>query len=62
MDSILSGVIRGIVVLRQRATGHASIQTTVDVYGHLAPGSNRNVVNKLDDDDTPQLRLALAAG
>lgn len=29
--------------------GHASIQTTVDVYGHLVPGSNRNAVNRLDD-------------
>ncbi len=29
--------------------GHASIQTTVDVYGHLIPGSNRNAVNRLDD-------------
>jgi len=35
--------------------GHASIQTTVDVYGHLVPGSNRNAVNRLDD---PSLRLA----
>jgi integrase len=42
--------------------GHASIQTTVDVYGHLAPGSNRNAVNKLDDDETPPLRLVSAAG
>jgi hypothetical protein len=32
--------------------GHASIQTMVDVYGHLAPGSNRNAVSKLDDDET----------
>jgi integrase len=42
--------------------GHASIQTTVDVYGHLAPGANRNAVNKLDDDDAPTLRLVSAAG
>jgi hypothetical protein len=26
--------------------------TTVDVYGHPATGSNRNAVNKLDDDET----------
>ncbi len=26
--------------------GHASIQTTVDVYGHIVPGSNRNAVNR----------------
>jgi len=37
-------------------------QTTVDVYGHLAPGSNRNAVNKLDDDETPPLRLVSATG
>ena len=42
--------------------GHASIQTTVDVYGHLAPGSNRNAVNMLDDDESPPLRLASAVG
>ena len=42
--------------------GHASIQTTVDVYGHLAPGSNRNAVNKLDDDDAPTLRIVSVAG
>ena len=36
--------------------GHASIQTTVDVYGHLVPGSNRNAVNRLDDE--PELKLA----
>jgi integrase len=29
--------------------GHSSIQTTVDVYGHLVPGSNRIAVNRLDD-------------
>lgn len=34
--------------------GHASIQTTVDVYGHLVPGSNRNAVNQLDDPTVTQ--------
>ena len=29
--------------------GHASIQTTVDIYGHIVPGTNRNAVNRLDD-------------
>jgi hypothetical protein len=29
--------------------GHASIQITVDTYGHLIPGSNRAAVDKLDD-------------
>ncbi len=41
--------------------GHASIQTTVDVYGHIVPGSNRNAVNKLDDDDF-ELRTVSNAG
>ncbi|MBU1275407.1 MAG: tyrosine-type recombinase/integrase [Proteobacteria bacterium] len=29
--------------------GHHSIKLTVDTYGHLAPGGNREAVNKLDD-------------
>lgn len=29
--------------------GHSSIRITVDVYGHLIPGANREEVNKLDD-------------
>ena len=40
--------------------GHASIQTTVDVYGHLVPGSNRNAVNRLDDPEPPALRVVTA--
>jgi integrase len=28
--------------------GHHSIQLTVDVYGHLVPGGNRQAVDKLD--------------
>jgi integrase len=32
--------------------GHSSIQVTVDIYGHLVPGGNRQAVNKLDDDVT----------
>ncbi len=31
--------------------GHTSIQMTVDIYGHLIPSSNREMVNRLD---TPQ--------
>jgi len=30
--------------------GHSSIQMTVDIYGHLIPGSNRDAVNSLDED------------
>ena len=29
--------------------GHSSIQMTVDIYGHLIPGGNRQAVNALDD-------------
>jgi len=29
--------------------GHASIQITVDVYGHLVPGGKRAAVDRLDD-------------
>jgi integrase len=32
--------------------GHASIQITVDTYGHLIPGANRAAVDRLDDDAT----------
>jgi integrase len=28
--------------------GHSSIQVTVDIYGHLIPGGNRQAVDKLD--------------
>jgi integrase len=27
--------------------GHSSIKITVDVYGHLVPGANRQAVNRL---------------
>ena len=29
--------------------GHYSIKLTVDTYGHLIPGANREAVNRLDD-------------
>lgn len=29
--------------------GHHSIQITVDTYGHLVPGANRQAVDRLDD-------------
>jgi len=28
--------------------GHSSIQVTVDLYGHLIPGGNKQAVNRLD--------------
>lgn len=30
--------------------GHHSIQITVDIYGHLEPGKNREAVDRLDDE------------
>ncbi len=33
--------------------GHSSISITVDIYGHLIPGSNQKAVDKLDDLDAP---------
>ena len=38
--------------------GHSSIRMTVDVYGHLVPGANRQAVNKLpslDESDPIEL-------
>ena len=29
--------------------GHSSIAITVDLYGHLIPGSNRQAVDRLDE-------------
>lgn len=29
--------------------GHSSIQVTVDLYGHLVPGSNKRAVDRLDE-------------
>jgi integrase len=34
--------------------GHSSIQVTVDIYGHLVPGSNVSYVDKLDGLGSPQ--------
>jgi hypothetical protein len=46
--------------------GHHSIQVTVDIYGHLVPGANRDAVDRLDATGAtrsqlrePFLRLAL---
>jgi len=37
------------IVYVKEQMGHASIQTTVDIYGHLIQGANRTEVNRLDD-------------
>ncbi len=41
--------------------GHASIQTTVDIYAHLVLGSNRRAVNLLDDTEDHTLRVVSAS-
>jgi integrase len=35
--------------------GHFSIQMTVDIYGHLIPGMNKQAVDKLDDPMVPEM-------
>ena len=42
--------------------GHSSIQMTVDVYGHLIPGLNRQAVDKLDDPKLVNEPAELAGG
>jgi len=42
--------------------GHASIQITVDTYGHLVPGGNRAAVDRLDDETQPDATPAQPAG
>jgi hypothetical protein len=39
--------------------GHASIQITADVYGHLVPGANISFVDRLDAPGTPQQSATL---
>ena len=40
--------------------GHHSIQITVDTYGHLVPGGNRQAVDRLDDEPKRQKEAASA--
>jgi integrase len=40
--------------------GHHSIQITVDTYGHLVPGGNRQAVDRLDDEPKRPKEAALA--
>jgi integrase len=39
------------VYVKEQLGGHSSIAITVDLYGHLIPGGNRQAVDRLD---TPQ--------
>jgi integrase len=40
--------------------GHASIAITVDIYGHLIPGGNRQAVDRLDSD--PEQKATIGTG
>jgi integrase len=40
--------------------GHASIQVTVDTYGHLIPGVGERYVDRLDSKTSPQQSATLA--
>jgi integrase len=37
--------------------GHHSIKVTVDIYGHLEPGKNKEAVDRLDEDATTRNRI-----
>ena len=43
----------GLAYVRDQM-GHSSIKVTVDIYGHLVPGRNRQAVDKLDEQITPK--------
>jgi integrase len=45
--SLLLSDVASLVYVKEQL-GHSSIEVTVDIYGHLIPGSNRHSVNKLD--------------
>jgi len=48
--SLLIQAGESIVYIRDQL-GHHSIKVTVDIYGHLAPGGNKDAVDRLDDPD-----------
>jgi integrase len=47
---LLSDGVSPVYVKEQ--LGHTSIQMTVDIYGHLIPSSNREMVSRLDTQPT----------
>jgi len=40
---------RESLVYVKEQMGHATIQITAEIYGHLVPGGNRAAVDRLDD-------------
>lgn len=49
--SLLIGQGESLAYIKDQM-GHSSIKITVDTYGHLVPGGNRQAVDRLDDVDT----------
>jgi integrase len=49
----------GLAYVRDQM-GHSSIKVTVDIYGHLVPGGNRQAVDKLDERVTAKAEQAAA--
>jgi len=41
--------------------GHSSIKVTVDIYGHLVPGANRQAVNRLPTLEPERKEFSAAA-
>ncbi|MFA5706820.1 MAG: tyrosine-type recombinase/integrase [Patescibacteria group bacterium] len=50
------------IIYVKEQLGHTSIKTTVDVYGHLLPSSNRHAVNTLDDKKNTGYKGGLRSG
>jgi integrase len=53
--TLLIGQGESLVYVRDQL-GHHSIQITVDTYGHLVPGGNRQAVDRLDELRSPRHR------
>jgi len=59
--SLLIGQGESLAYVRDQL-GHHSIQITVDTYGHLVPGGNRQAVDRLDDTKGRPAAQAAACG
>jgi len=59
--SILLSTGTPIIYVKEQL-GHTSIKTTVDVYGHLLPSTNRHAVNTLDDKKNTDYKGGLRTG
>ena len=59
--SLLIGQGESLAYIRDQL-GHHSIQITVDTYGHLVPGGNRQAVDRLADTQPRPAAQAAACG